>query len=277
MEKILQKNFNGAIQMMRLDRESRTVRHTHAFLEFVYIANGSAAHHIGGVSGQLQTGNYFVVDYNTAHDYCSEKNDLTVINCLFLPEIIDQTFAGVQSFNDLAERYFFRIMGRKINGPTSNQIFLDDGTVGRLFERMLEEYERQQDGYTEMLRCMLCEIIIQTIRRIGSDTAVSPLTAFIIEEIQKNYMRHISLETICRQVHYSLPYVSGKFKEETGITFTAYLQNKRIEESCRLLAESSAGIAEVSERVGYTSVKFFNRVFRQVTKMTPREYRKQRT
>ena len=275
MTRILHKTFDGAIRVMQLNKESIAKPHTHEFLELVYIANGTATHTIDGISGVLQAGDYFVIDYSTTHEYFSEKGDLTVINCLFIPELLDKTFSGVKSFNDLAERYFFRITGRKIKGPASNQVFSDDGAVGILFQKMLEEYNEKNDGYTEMLRCMLGEIIIRTIRRIGSDDAVSDVTAHILEQIQKKYMQPLNLEALCRELHYSLPYISAKFKAETGITFTAALQNKRIEESCRLLCESTLCVADIAEKVGYSSIKFFNKIFRQITKMTPREYRKQ--
>ena len=80
---------------------------------------------------------------------------------------------------------------------------------------------------------------------------------------------------ICEEMNYRLPYISAKFKKETGITVTKFLQNKRIEQSCRYLAETSLSISQIAENVGYTDIKFFNKVFKQVTKITPREYRKQ--
>lgn len=275
MNNVLEKKFDGDIMMMRLVGERCSLRHEHKFLELAYIENGSAQHDIGGVAGELRQGNYFVVDYNTSHSYFSANGDITVINCLFMPEFIDKNFSGVKSFNELAERYFMNITGRKIKGPSSNQVFTDDGTVGVMLKCMTEEFSEKKDGYLEMLRYALCQILIKTIRQVGSDRAVSDITAYITDTVKKKYMEHISLETLCSNTNYSLPYISAKFKEETGITFTEYLQNKRIEESCRLLFESDGSISEIAEQVGYNSVKFFNKVFRRVTKMSPREYRRQ--
>lgn len=266
--------FAGTIMLLEIDHEYRAQQHTHDFLELAYIVRGTAHHEIAGRQTLLQPGDYYIVDYNTSHAYSSEEG-ITIINCLFRPELIDKTLAGVQSFNELAQRYFFRITGRKINGPTADQVFHDDGTVGSLMGQMLAEYQQQNDGYLEMLRCLLCQAVIKTIRQVGTLRKESELTRQIIEEIDKHFKEPITLATLCKKHHYSVAYASGKFKEETGITFTQMLQNRRIEESGRLLAETGKSVASIAEEVGYSSVKFFNQVFKKVTHLTPREYRKQ--
>ncbi len=271
----LPKNFNGMVRVMQLKNESYTVRHYHDYLEIAYIFSGEAQHRLGDkVSGLLSAGDYFIVDYNTAHEYKSENQDLNIINCLFLPEIIDEHFAGVKSFDDLCERYFLRITGQKINGPASNQVFKDDGTVGELFLKLMDEYSQKSDGYIEMIRYILSEIIIETVRKVGSKKRITPLTAYILKRIDCDYNKPLSLAQICKEKFFSLPYASIRFKEDTGITFTEHLQNRRIEEACRLLKDTDKNISEIGEAVGYSSIKFFNKVFKQITKMTPRDYRK---
>lgn len=270
----VRKNFEGMIRVMQIKNAQCSKRHYHEFLEFAYICSGEAQHQIGDLSGVLRAGCYFVVDYNTAHEYYPLQENLMIVNCLFMPELIDKSFAGVKSFNDLCERYFLRITGRKINGPASNQVFTDDGDIGTLFLKLLEEYERKQDGYMEAVRCILSEIIIKTVRKVGSQKQISSLCTYIIGEINRRYREPLTLSGLCSEKYFSLPYASAKFKEETGITFTEFLQNRRIEEACRLLAETGRSVSEIGESVGYSSTKFFNKVFKQITKCTPREYRK---
>jgi YesN/AraC family two-component response regulator len=58
------------------------------------------------------------------------------------------------------------------------------------------------------------------------------------------------------------------------MTFTDYLQNTRIENSCRLLIETNDSISEISQRVGYGNTKFFNKIFKSIIKTTPSKFRK---
>ena len=125
-----------------------------------------------------------------------------------------------------------------------------------------------------MLRFLLCQIIIETARTVGSKKSLSRNTESIIKIIDKQYNTNLSLSKICKDMHYSLPYISAHFKKDTGISFSEYLQNRRIEEACRLLRETDMSVTEISEAVGYSSIKFFGSVFKKVTGLTPREYRK---
>jgi hypothetical protein len=84
------------------------------------------------------------VDYNTTHSYFSPNSDLTIINCLFKPEFIDKSYTNISSFNELCERYFLKITGKSINGPASNQVFTDDGFIGKIFKDIYYEYEKSQ-------------------------------------------------------------------------------------------------------------------------------------
>ena len=58
-----------------------------------------------------------------------------------------------------------------------------------------------------------------------------------------------------------------------GITFSEYVQSLRIQESCRLLANTNKNVAEIVNLVGYTDVKFFNEIFKRFTGMTPRQFK----
>jgi YesN/AraC family two-component response regulator len=128
-----------------------------------------------------------------------------------------------------------------------------------------------------MMRCQLIEILIDTMRRLHRPAGApeeSELVSYIIDRIEKNFMEKLSLAELSRKCCYSLAYVSKRFKEETGITFQAYLQAVRIRESCRLLANTSKKITEISELVGYADAKFFNQLFKKQMGMTPREFKK---
>ncbi|MBE7043722.1 MAG: helix-turn-helix transcriptional regulator [Ruminococcaceae bacterium] len=82
------------------------------------------------------------------------------------------------------------------------------------------------------------------------------------------------MSQLAKEMNYSLPYLSRHFKEETGMTFSEYVQKVRIEESCRLLANTKKSVIEISQLVGYSDVKFFNQLFKKYKNMTPRSFRK---
>ena len=63
-----------------------------------------------------------------------------------------------------------------------------------------------------------------------------------------------------------------RFKEKVGMTFSAYVEQMRIQLASRMLAESGSSITEISERVGYSSSSAFGRAYKRVMGCTPNEY-----
>ena len=93
--------------------------------------------------------------------------------------------------------------------------------------------------------------------------------------MEENYQDNLSLRAICDELGFSLPYISKKFKEDTGMTFTAHLQRLRTEQALRLLAYTDKTVTEIAQIVGYGDIKFFGEVFKKEMNMTPREWRKE--
>ena len=57
-----------------------------------------------------------------------------------------------------------------------------------------------------------------------------------------------------------------------GISIQAFLQKLRIEEACKLLTETALPVSEVAASVGFDSLTHFERVFKTIQGVTPREY-----
>lgn len=70
-------------------------------------------------------------------------------------------------------------------------------------------------------------------------------------------------------------YLSRKFKEETGITFTNYLTARRINQSKNMLVQTNLSVNEIGQQVGYPIVSTFIRAFKKIEEISPSEYRKQ--
>ncbi len=92
--------------------------------------------------------------------------------------------------------------------------------------------------------------------------------------VDNNYKSEVTLTDVSKLVHFSNFYVSKIFKKVTGENFTHYLVRVRMEKAMELLAQDNSKIYEISERIGYKSVKHFSQVFKTYIGKTPMEYRK---
>ena len=253
--------------------------HGHEFLELSYIAQGTMAHTIGGQTSTLSAGDYFIVDYGTMHEYHAlTAAPLVVINFLFYPEFVDRSLSGCRSFEDVVNSYLVRFSYRTLNYvPTGKTLHDRDGSILGIAQRLTEEYREQIPGYIAYIRCLLVEMLIQTMREIGKSSRTEPQSdtvSQIASYVRAHYGERIKLSEIAGQYNYSLPHLSKKFQQEMGIGFSDYLQRIRLEQSCRLLECSSKSVSEIAALCGYSDVRFFNQLFRRALKMSPREFKK---
>lgn len=97
----------------------------------------------------------------------------------------------------------------------------------------------------------------------------------IMEYIDENYGEDIQLSAIATKYYRDVTYVSKLFKEYTGINYTDYLMNKRVEEAKKLLLSTDLPVEELANKVGYNNVIYFRKVFKAKTNMSPGQYRKE--
>lgn len=94
---------------------------------------------------------------------------------------------------------------------------------------------------------------------------------FIDEHVREN----LRVSEVAAFTGFSPDYVAKKFREETGITIGDYIRNAKISEAKSLLQYSELSLADISELLAFSSQSFFTSVFKQVTGVTPRQYREQ--
>ncbi|WP_138750771.1 response regulator transcription factor [Paenibacillus sinopodophylli] len=100
----------------------------------------------------------------------------------------------------------------------------------------------------------------------------------VISEIKQyvfdNYNQNISLSELSNRFYLNLHYISRLFKEKTGQTYLEYVTMVRIERSKELLLKSDLRIYEVCQKVGYSDLKNFTKVFEKLSGCKPSEYRR---
>ncbi|MDF2986313.1 MAG: hypothetical protein K0R50_1823 [Eubacterium sp.] len=97
-----------------------------------------------------------------------------------------------------------------------------------------------------------------------------------LKYIEENYMLDLSVDQVSDYISMNPNYFSSLFKAKTGCSITNYLQKIRIEKAKQLLADPKNRIFEIAERVGFVNNKYFFKIFKKETGMTPGEYRDDR-
>lgn len=94
-----------------------------------------------------------------------------------------------------------------------------------------------------------------------------------IRYIDTHIYEKITLLDLEETTNHSSVYISSRFKQELGVTFSQYLLNKKIEEAKHLLLFTDHSFQEISTLLNFTSQSHFTQRFKQVTGQTPKAYR----
>ncbi|MBU9744891.1 response regulator [Lachnospiraceae bacterium ASD3451] len=97
---------------------------------------------------------------------------------------------------------------------------------------------------------------------------------FTKEYIEKHYASDLSLNMIAERIQINPSYLSTVFKEQTGINYNKYLTSVRIEKSKELLKDPRYNISQIAQMVGYSSTRYFGKMFVSETGIKPGEYRR---
>ena len=114
------------------------------FLELAYVTGGNAIQNLAGKKEWVKEGDYFIIDYGAVHSYQECKN-FTLINCLFLPEAIDDVLEGCHSLEEMLRicmiRYYRKAFEQE---KTANRIFhiTDDVQLRTSEHRSMYSYVR---------------------------------------------------------------------------------------------------------------------------------------
>lgn len=94
-----------------------------------------------------------------------------------------------------------------------------------------------------------------------------------LEYIRTHYREGISLEKTAEVLNITPEYLSMLFKREMGMNFSVFLKEFRISHAKRLLKGTDMKIYEVAQECGYSNSNYFTKVFKEVTGISPAEYR----
>ncbi len=93
--------------------------------------------------------------------------------------------------------------------------------------------------------------------------------------IRRNLSAQIMIQDLCAAFQLSQPTISRLFREYQGMSFCDFLTGLRIDKAKELLSGTSMLLWEIAEMVGYQDQHYFSRKFRQVTGISPSQYREQ--
>ncbi len=120
------------------------------------------------------------------------------------------------------------------------------------------------------------EDFVESILQLGmsEDTeSVQNVVEQIKRYAEEHYAENLSLSGLAQKYGVDKSYLSRCFKQTTGKNLIPYITQLRMEKGKELIQKNDLSLTEISYLIGYDDYTYFNRTFRKMEGMSPREYR----
>lgn len=119
--------------------------------------------------------------------------------------------------------------------------------------------------------------LMQQVKLPGVEPRPGKLPPLILQGCQyigEHFAESVRLQEVAKVCGVSAEHFSRVFHRSTGLRFREYLAETRIHHACVELRETDDRIGEIAYRCGFSTLSRFNHSFRELTGVTPRDWRK---
>lgn len=244
--------------------------HFHPELEFLYVLSGVLKLTTENQEYILQSGDIIFINSNTPHQTESLAAHTRFCLAQFRrPSLIKSSLKYLSDFlmDSNVSVYVF-----KENDPDHKEL------SGALL-KMNEENKNQDLAYDYYITASIYSIIALLYRRnflstenLNERSQIEKIVP-VIEYIDENYMMNISLESLAKTVNLNKDYLCRLFKKATNKTISDYINLVRVSNAEELL-KKNLNVTEAAYNVGFSSLSYFNTIFRKYKHFSPSIYKK---
>lgn len=267
----------------------KVLSHSHTFFEFVYVDKGFSLHSFNGKMTILTSGDLFVISPRNTHSYFSAYQ-ANIYNCLF---DIDE-FSGLK--DEIIKLPGMDFICENYENDKNNEFPLvkvdlnDRQDFILLLEKIKWERSNMCGGWELAVKSYLLQLIVifSRLMQNKNDLKKNPSKADAsdmsneyfgyvyraLEYIENNYQKNITSSDIADYIGLSAGYLTKQFKNRLYMTPAAYIRKFRIAKAMELLQTTSKSITEVANKIGYSDISLFSRIFKQTTGKSPMSFKK---
>lgn len=268
------------IHYFEFDKNYRFEGEAHDFWELVYVDKGNLICHADEKEIFLREGEMLFHKPNEFHSLAGDGH--TVSNVFVVS--FECKSEAIRFFENKRlplpkkyAQYIYRIVEE--SKKTFDLPYFDPGM------RKMVVLDKPTLGGGQLIKNFLEILLIEVMR--NETEKGNPSTAFlqkgnadgkvsqeIIRFLKENVEWKITVDDLCKTLHYNKSYLFRQFKAETGETIMSYYTKLKIERAKELLREGDLTVSQISDFLSFGAPDYFTKTFRKITHMTPSQYQK---
>lgn len=247
--------------------------HHHPEIELVYVEAINGIRHVGRDISVFTESDLVLIGSNVPHlnfDY-GIQTECRQLVVQMRENFLQNTILPVPEFENIKKLLERSYLGLSFSGETKSTVIekLNNIKDKNSFDSLI--------GLIEILQTLAGSDEVKELNK--EDTRIKWFMndkirmGTIYDYIHENYDKKPNVNEIAKIVSLSTPAFCRYFKKQTNMTFTDFVNNYRISQA-KIFLLKDYSVTEVCFQVGFESLSYFNKLFKQHTGETPSEFRK---
>lgn len=268
MREYIKKNKMDVQILSRLPKDT----HFHQEVEVVYVMEGELRLYVMEREYHLKRGDICVINSNEEHRI-ETQGEITTAHLFITYSLIRSVYNGVSSF------FFCNSTSEDDERYEKLRELLNQLLKRKMFCEKEAEEEQHEYEYLSVFYKVLGYLTSNFIKKAKTDAGMSMQqksqmrTLQINEYIMNNYNQPISLKSLADTLYLSEGYLSRYFKKIYNMSFSAYLRQVRLSHAMSELMYTDKAILQIALDNGFSSISFFNKVFKEEYGKSPSHIR----
>lgn len=253
--------------------------HYHNNIELGICYKGCGLFFIDGRVVPFSAGDAVIIFQNQLHIAQSDKSEPSLWKFINIDPLNMLSDLKLADLNIIMETLKYKKVIKNLYTRDS------DPEINRLVRIVFDEIDSCRKNYQPMIRSVVWSLMLELSRLNITEGNAQPEADYVnlmkitpaLQFISDNYMDPINLDDLSNICHLSQPHLRRLFRTAMALSPIEYLNIVRIKMASILLVNLEEPIIEISMKVGYTTISSFNRHFRSIMGVSPKEWRKQNT
>ena len=265
------------IHYFEFTNQFHTLENSHDFCELLYVDKGSITVHSENYDGILSVNQLIIHRPNEKHSLESPTSEAPNVIIIGFECKCDDLIPFASTPITLGQEHAKSLAKIMQEGMSIYEPPYDIPNTAYMKKRDIYPF-----GADQMIKIGLEAFLINIVRDYNSVTSKKATvtekapqnTLSVHQYLTEHYTEKITLDNLCFLFGTNKTTLCRDFKSEYGKTVLTFINDMRIKEAKTMLRKKNASVTEISEKLGFESIHYFCRLFKQSTGQSPTQYAK---